>query len=94
MSAKMGLDYDTCYDQAQKFCVTVALPGQDVSPDYFRKFYEHCFHIADAHGWNIDTVANWQLRPLGGRLIKTRTYGWYLRWDDEKEHTMFVLRWM
>lgn len=39
------------------------------------------------------TVINHQLKPMGGRLITTSTQGWYLRWDEEKSHTAFVLKW-
>ena len=62
-------------------------------PDYFDKFWEHCERVAEENGWLAITVANYELRPLGGRLIQTKTYGWYLRWDTEAAHTMFVLKW-
>lgn len=62
-------------------------------PDYFDTFWEHCGRVAEENGWLAITVANYELRPLGGRLIQTKTYGWYLRWDMEAAHTMFVLRW-
>ena len=76
-----------------KFCVTVTKGmWQDPWPEYFDNFYKHCSKLSGESGWVLDTVLNYQLRPHG-RLIKTKTQGWYLRWDDEKYHNMFVLRW-
>lgn len=74
---------------------TVDIPGmwQAPWPAYFNKFYHYCEEIARANDWLVDTVINHQLKPLGGRLIKTSTQGWYLRWDQEESHTVFVLRW-
>lgn len=62
-------------------------------PDYFDRFYHHCQVIAKENNWEYITVMNHELRPLGGRLIQTKTYGWYLRWDTEAAHTAFVLKW-
>ena len=62
-------------------------------PDYFNKFYKHCERIAQDNNWGVTTVINHELRPLGGKLITTRTQGWYLRWDAESAHTAFVLKW-
>ena len=76
-----------------KFRVSVGHPWDGFDPGYFKKFWIHCIDIAKANGWAPITVANHQLRPLQGKLITTRTQGWYLRWDEEKYHTMFVLRW-
>ena len=59
---------------------------------YFNNFYNHCCYTANQNKWGVDTTANYLLKPHG-RLIKTKTQGWYLRWDDEKYHTHFVLRW-
>lgn len=60
---------------------------------YFEKFWTHCNDTALANDWSPMTVANYELRPLGGRLITTRTQGWYLRWDREACHTAFLLKW-
>lgn len=65
---------------------------QDTWPEYFDKFYHHCEDIAHKNDWQTITVMNRQLHPHG-KLIQTSTQGWYLRWDDEKYHNMFVLRW-
>lgn len=65
---------------------------QDPWPTYFDNFYKHCATVATETEWHIDTIMNHQLKPHG-RLIKTKTQGWYLRWDSEKYHTAFVLRW-
>lgn len=62
-------------------------------PTYFERFFVHCKEIAEANGWMPITVMNYQLRPLGGKLIMTKTQGWYLRWDTESAHTAFVLKW-
>jgi hypothetical protein len=75
-----------------KFRVDVGRPWQEPWASYFENFYKHCQAIAIKGKYNIDTVANYELKPHG-RLIKTKTQGWYLRWDDEKYHNMFVLRW-
>ena len=76
-----------------KHCVTVA-DGFNAVRDYdwFSKFYNHCAEIADQNGWDTDTVANYNLKPHG-KLIKTKTQGWYLRWDNERYHNFFVLKW-
>ncbi len=75
-----------------KFRVDVGTPWKKPWPKYFNNFHKHCKNIAYDNGWNPDTVMNYELKPHG-RLIKTSTQGWYLRWDDEKYHTLFVLRW-
>ena len=62
-------------------------------PGYFDRFFTHCKEIADANGWMPITVMNTKLRPIGGKLIMTKTQGWYLRWDNEASHTAFVLKW-
>lgn len=66
---------------------------QERWPQYFDKFYKHCHTVARTNGWSAETVMNYELRPLGGKLITTKTQGWYLRWDTEASHTAFVLRW-
>lgn len=78
---------------AEKFIVSLNDMWKEPWPAYFNKFYNHCADIALANDWLVDTVINHQLKPLGGRLIKTNTQGWYLRWDKESAHTAFVLRW-
>ena len=78
---------------SDKFCVEVTRGlWQDTWPDYFDKFYKYCQYKALANNWQHDTVMNYELKPHG-KLIKTKTQGWYLRWDDPKYHTAFVLRW-
>jgi hypothetical protein len=61
-------------------------------PDYFENFFQYCNEIAHRNSWSVQTVMNRQLRPHG-RVIITRTQGWYLRWESEQHHTMFVLKW-
>ena len=75
-----------------KFRVNVGTPFKEHWAEYFFNFYTSCQEVAIANNWNIDTVCNYALKPHG-RLIKTSTQGWYLRWDDEKYHTLFLLRW-
>lgn len=65
----------------------------DPWPSYFDKFFTYCKKIADDNDWMPITVMNTQLRPMGGKLIMTKTQGWYLRWDTEPAHTAFVLKW-
>ena len=75
------------------FCVTVTKGlWKDKWPEYFDKFYHHCEAIAKENNWFLGTVMNYELKPHG-KLIRTKTQGWYLRWDDEKYHTHFVLKW-
>ena len=77
-----------------KFCVTVTTGRYDDKlPGYLHNFLLHCNTMAEKNGWDIKTVINYKLKPLGGRLIVTSTQGMYLRWDRESNHTAFVLRW-
>ena len=77
----------------EKFIVTLPSQWHSPWPKYFDNFWKHCSEIAHKNGWGVSTVANYQLRPLGGKLIQTKTQGWYLRWDEESSHTAFVLKW-
>ena len=61
-------------------------------PHYFENFWIHCGKVANNNDWRQITVANFKLKPLGGKLIQTSTQGWYLRWDEEASHTAFVLK--
>jgi len=78
-----------------KFCVTVTTGRFDADewPSYFSNFCSYCGKIVEKTGWDIKTVINHELKPLGGRLIVTSTQGMYLRWDQKSSHTAFVLRW-
>ena len=75
-----------------KFIVNVGHEWGNIWPNYFNNFYYHCLKKAECNDWKVDTVMNYELKPHG-KLIKTKTQGWYLRWDNEKYHTMFLLRW-
>ena len=75
-----------------KFRVGVGRPWHEPWPEYFENFYKHCQQISVDNNWLVDTVANYQLKPHG-KLVKTKTQGWYLRWDNEKYHNFFVLKW-
>ncbi len=78
---------------SDKFRVTVTKGlWQDQWPKYFDNFWKHCNLKANENNWLANTVANYELKPHG-KLIITKTQGWYLRWDNEKYHNMFVLRW-
>lgn len=76
-----------------KFRVDIGSLWQNPWPVYFENFWEDCQMTARANGWAPITVANYRLRELGGKLVQTKTQGWYLRWDEEASHTAFVLRW-
>ncbi len=78
---------------SDKFRVDIGRLWDRPWPVYFDRFWMHCAEIGRANGWAPVTVANYQLGPLGGKLIQTKTQGWYLRWDDEASHTAFVLKW-
>jgi hypothetical protein len=77
----------------EKFIVNVGSLWGNRWPKYFDNFWTDCRNTAQENGWAPITVANYELKPLGGKLIQTKTQGWYLRWDDEEAHTMFVLKW-
>jgi len=76
-----------------KFRVAISGLWNEPWPEYFQNFYTYCQAKAAHNDWMIDTVANYELKPMGGKLIKTSTQGWYLRWDEESSHTAFVLKW-
>lgn len=76
-----------------KFIVNLPNLWDNPWPRYFDNFWSQCRNVAQDNGWAPATVANYELRPLGGRLIQTKTQGWYLRWDKESSHTAFVLKW-
>lgn len=86
-------------DDYYRVTVTQGL-WQDKWPNYFNNFYIYCqdrlneLNLKGTYGSEVvlDTVINYELKPYG-KLIKTSTQGWYLRWDAEKYHTAFVLRW-
>lgn len=78
---------------SDKFRVNIPSHWTKPWPTYFENFYHHCQTIAEQNSWLPMTVINYQLKPLGGRLIITKTQGWYLRWEKESAHTAFVLRW-
>jgi len=64
-------------------------------PNYWLNFIKHCrTNLAgNYHDYrDLDAFVNQQLKPHG-KFIRTRTQGEYLRWDDPKYHTAFVLRW-
>jgi hypothetical protein len=73
----------------------VSIP--DAWPKYWFNFMTHCEVTLAGHGnyhdyRDLDRYINQQLEPHG-KFIRTRTQGEYLRWDDPKYHTAFVLRW-
>jgi hypothetical protein len=77
-----------------KFCVTVTAGRFDAEwPNYFEHFWDACMQAAVKNNWQPIAVANYELKPMGGRLIQTSTQGWYLRWNKESSHTLFVLKW-
>lgn len=62
-------------------------------PNYWRNFLYHCLTISEVNKCNdIIIVINYELKPHG-KFIVTKTQGSYLRWDDPKYHTLFLLRW-
>ena len=80
--------------EREKFIVPIPMAwSSEPWPTYFDNFHRYCARIAQDYNQVPITVLNSELKPLGGKLIKTSTQGWYLRWDDEVSHTMFVLKW-
>jgi len=61
-------------------------------PDYWENFLHYCNDIAKWNDWDVITVIEKELKPHG-KFIDQGFLGDYLRWDDEKYHTLFVLRW-
>ena len=88
----------------EKFRVTLTNGlFKDPWPAYFDKFLKHCQEEADSYDTVlpeteysyediVEAIINHKLKPHG-KLITTKTQGWYLRWDDPKYHTAFVLKW-
>jgi hypothetical protein len=76
----------------EKFIVKLNHHNRLQFPDYFVNFVNYCHGVAEKNSWNISTVINYELKPYG-RWIPTKTQGSYLRWDDPKYHTAFVLKW-
>lgn len=77
----------------EKYCVRFP----EDWPDYWYNFITHCqadlINIGGYHTYrDLDRYINQQLKPYG-KFIRTRTQGEYLRWNDPKYHTAFVLRW-
>jgi hypothetical protein len=76
----------------------VSLPSDWSSAIYWFNFITHCHvNLIDIHGGyhtyrDFDAFVNQQLKPHG-KFIRTRCQSDYLRWDDPKYHTAFVLRW-
>jgi hypothetical protein len=80
-----------------KYRVFVPEDWYSSSPSYWLNFIKHCEVTLVGHGnyhdyRDLDRYINQQLKPYG-KFIRTRTQGEYLRWDDPKYHTAFVLRW-
>ena len=78
----------------EKYCVNVGTLWQTPWPKYFENFYNHCQEKAETYKCKAIVVANSELKQLGGKLIQTKTQGWYLRWDNKESHTIFVLKWI
>ena len=76
-----------------KFRVPLPNLWKEPWPQYFTNFVDYCNDRARQRGIVVEKIINQELKPLGGKLIKTSTQGWYLRWNDEASHTFFVLRW-
>lgn len=76
-----------------QFRVDVGSMWKEPWPKYFENFWNSCIRTAELNNWQPITVANYELKPWGGKLIQTKTQGWYFRWNDEQSHTLFVLKW-
>jgi cyclophilin family peptidyl-prolyl cis-trans isomerase len=76
-----------------KFRVPIPSLWKETWPQYWANFVDYCNNRARYTGVVVEKIINQELKPLGGKLIKTSTQGWYLRWDKEENHTFFVLRW-
>ena len=61
-------------------------------PDYWENFLHHCNDIARFRDCDVNVVINDELAPYG-KYIKG-VMGSYLSWDEQKYHTLFVLRWI
>jgi hypothetical protein len=65
------------------------------APQYWLNFITHCHAnlVGNPYDYReLDPFINQQLKPYG-KFIRTRCQSDYLRWDDPKYHTAFVLRW-
>ena len=61
-------------------------------PDYWENFLHYCNDIAQLNNWDLLIVIENELKPHG-KFIDQGFMGDYLRWDERKHHTLFVLRW-
>jgi len=61
-------------------------------PDYWENFLNYCNDIAKLNNRDVRSVIDNQLKP-NGKYFDNSLLGDYLLWDDEKYHTLFVLRW-
>lgn len=60
-------------------------------PDYWENFLHHCNDIAYRTNQSVIQVIQDQLNPNGKYI--DGGLGNFLRCNDEKYHTLFVLRW-
>jgi hypothetical protein len=77
----------------EKFRVPIPTLWKEPWPQYWTNFVDHCNNRARYTGVIVEVIINQELKLLGGKLIKTSTQGWYLRWDKESSHTFFILKW-
>ena len=77
----------------KKFRVPIPKSWKEPWPQYLNNFVDYCNNRARYTGVIVEVIINQELKPLGGKLIKTKTQGWYLRWDKESSHTFFILKW-
>lgn len=61
-------------------------------PEWWENFLHHCNDLAEINNQDVITVINQQLKPHG-QYIKQSVLGAFIRWNDPKYHTAFVLRW-
>lgn len=60
-------------------------------PDYWENFLNYCNDVANRTNQAVIQVIQDQLNPNGKYI--DGGLGNFLRWDDEKHHTLFVLKW-
>lgn len=76
-----------------KFIYRLPDPNWSRPPEWWGSFMEYCQITAFINNWLWITVANYELRQFGGRLIMPKANPYYLRFNDESGFTAFLLRW-
>lgn len=62
-------------------------------PDYWENFLHHCNDVARWNDRDVKAVIENELKPHGKIIDWCGREDHFLSWEEEKYHTLFVLRW-